>query len=73
LFKGVNDSEPPPIRCRAGSEPGESFLIPRADSAPVQNDITAGAAGSTSQQILDRGADLRFGIVLVYKIPIELI
>src|SRR6266436_2424617 len=24
LFKGVNDSEPPPIRCRAGSQPGDS-------------------------------------------------
>jgi hypothetical protein len=26
LFKGVNVLEPPPIRCRAGSEPGDSFL-----------------------------------------------
>src|SRR5882762_3457224 len=37
------------------------------------HDIAASAAGSTSQQILDRSADLRFCIVLIYKIPIELI
>jgi hypothetical protein len=32
-------------------------------------DITAGAAGSTSQQILDRSADLCFGVVPAPQIP----
>ena len=43
------------------------------DRNDLLHDITAFAAGSTSQQILNRSADLRFGIVLVCKIPIELI
>jgi hypothetical protein len=37
------------------------------------HDITADATGSTTQQILDRSADLCFGVVLIYKIPIELV
>jgi hypothetical protein len=43
------------------------------DLDDLQHDITAGAAGSTSQQILNRGADLRFRIVTVYEIPIEFV
>jgi hypothetical protein len=37
------------------------------------HDITAGDARSISQQILDRGADLCFGVVPIYKIPIEIV
>jgi len=43
------------------------------DRNDLLHDITSGAAGSTFQQILDRGADFCFGVVLVGKIPIELI
>jgi hypothetical protein len=43
------------------------------DRKDLLHDITADAAGSTSQQILDRSADLCFGVVLIYKIPIELV
>ena len=37
------------------------------------HDVTTGAASSIFQQILNRGADLCSCVVLVYKIPIELI
>src|ERR1700687_4763796 len=43
------------------------------DLDDLKNDIGAGAAGSTSQQILHSCADLCFGVVLIYKIPIELV
>jgi len=43
------------------------------DRNDLLHDITAGAAGSTSQQILDRSADLCFGIVRARKLPIVLI
>src|ERR1700674_2110679 len=46
---------------------------PAHDLAHDRNDllhnITAGAAGSTSQQILDRSADFCFGIVRARKLP----
>jgi hypothetical protein len=53
-----------------GRQPARDLAHDRND---LLHDITAGAAGSTSQQILDRSSDLCFGVVLVYKIPIELI
>jgi hypothetical protein len=43
------------------------------DRNDLLHDITAGADGSTLQQILNRGADLRFRIVTVYEIPIEFV
>ena len=43
------------------------------DPKDLLHDITADATGSTAQQILDRGADLCFGVVLIYKILIELV
>jgi hypothetical protein len=52
-------------------------LQPARDLAHDRNDflhdITADAAGSTSQQILDRSADLCFGVVRASKFPIVLI
>jgi len=43
------------------------------DLDDLTKDIGASAAGGISQQIPHRGADLCFGVALVYKIPIELI
>jgi hypothetical protein len=43
------------------------------DRNDLLHDITAGAAGSTSQQIPHRGADLRLGVVRARKLPIVLI
>jgi hypothetical protein len=37
------------------------------DRNDLLHDITAGAAGNISQQILDRSADLCFGVVLSKK------
>src|SRR3981189_3344447 len=54
----------------SGGQPVRDLAHDRND---LLHDITAGAAGSASQQILNRGADLCFGVVLVDKIPIELI
>jgi hypothetical protein len=69
--------------CRASSA-GEPIIQgiaplgrqPARDLAHDRNyllhDITAGVAGSTSQQILDRSADLCFGVVPARKFPIVL-
>jgi hypothetical protein len=54
----------------SGGNPTRDLAHDRND---LLHDITAGAAGSTSQQILDHSSDLCFGVVLVYKIPVELI
>jgi hypothetical protein len=57
------------LPCSGGNPPDLAH-----DRNDLLHDITAGATGSsTSQQILNRGADLRFGLVRVHKIPIVLI
>jgi hypothetical protein len=43
------------------------------DLNDVPNDITAGATSRTFEQIANRGSDLGFGVIPVYKIPIELV
>jgi hypothetical protein len=70
---------------RAGSSAGQTIVEgirplgrqPARDLAHDRNDllhdITADAAGSTSQQILDGSSDLCFGLVRVHKIPIALV
>jgi len=54
----------------SGGNPARDLAHDRND---LLNDITAGAAGSTSQQILDGSSDLCFGLVRVHKIPIALV
>jgi hypothetical protein len=43
------------------------------DRNDLLHDITTGSAGGTSQQILYRGADFRFGVIRARKLPIVLI
>jgi hypothetical protein len=50
-----------------GRQPARDLAHDRND---LLHDITAGAAGRTSHQILDRGADLGLGVVRACKLPI---
>jgi hypothetical protein len=52
-----------------GWQPARDLAHDRND---LLHDITAGAAGSTSQQIPNRGADHRLGVVRARKLPIVL-
>src|SRR5258705_11290353 len=53
-----------------GRQPARDLAHDRND---LLHDITAGAAGSASQQILHRGPDLRLGVGPAPKLPIVLI
>src|SRR5712664_3293124 len=60
----------PPGKPSSRRQPARHLAHDRND---LLHDITAGAAGSTSQQIPYRGADLRLGVVRARKLPIVLI
>jgi hypothetical protein len=53
-----------------GRQPARDLAHDRND---LLHDITTGAAGSTSQRIPHRGADLRLGVVRARKLPNVLI
>jgi hypothetical protein len=53
-----------------GRQPGSNLAHGRNDGL---RDITAGAPGSTSQQISHRSADLRLSVFRARKLPIVLI
>src|SRR5258708_37246503 len=80
-FSAISGFGPAPLVSAAGHVIVQGIRPPgRLSVRHVANDrldllynVTAGAAGSTPQQILDRSADLSFGIVPVDKVPIELI
>jgi hypothetical protein len=67
--------QPPGISSSSGFavSVGNPLAIWRTIRNDLLHDITAGAAGSISQQILHRGADLRLGVVRARKLPIVLI
>jgi hypothetical protein len=73
-FLGYGHSEPAFSR-RANHHPKNSAaraaspLATWNDRNDLLHDITAGAAGSTSQQISHRSADLRFSVIRAPKTP----